>query len=210
MTTAARHDGQRRQRRKEERPDEILKAALHEFAANGFAATKVDDVARRAGISKGTVYLYFDSKQRLFEAVVRHWILPPLERIETLAQADEISSASLIRHQIATLYTELVGTDLRHILRLMIAEGPRFPDLVEFYYHEIVKRGLAAITRVIDRGIATGEFRPTAARDAPQAVIGAAIMAATWRLLFEERHPVDLAALMKGHCDVVLNGLLRR
>ena len=210
MTTSVKQDGQRRQRRKEARPEEILKAALQEFAANGFAATRVDDVARRAGISKGTVYLYFDSKQQLFEAVVRHWILPPLERIETLAKADEISSASLIRHQIATLYTELVGTDLRHILRLMIAEGPRFPDLVEFYYREIVMRGLTAITRVIDRGVASGEFRATAARDAPQAVIGAAIMAAMWRLLFEERHPVDLATLMKGHCDVVLNGLLRR
>ena len=210
MTTSVKQDGQRRQRRKEARPEEILKAALQEFAANGFAATRVDDVARRAGISKGTVYLYFDSKQQLFEAVVRHWILPPLERIETLAKADEISSASLIRHQIATLYTELVGTDLRHILRLMIAEGPRFPDLVEFYYREIVMRGLTAITRVIDRGVASGEFRATAARDAPQAVVGAAIMAAMWRLLFEERHPVDLATLMKGHCDVVLNGLLRR
>ena len=210
MTTAIKRVAPRSRRRKEERPDEILEAALHEFAANGFAATRVDDVARRAGISKGTVYLYFDSKQRLFEAVVRHWILPPLQRIEQLAQAEEISSASLIRHQIATLYTELVATDLRHILRLMIAEGPRFPDLVEFYYREVVERGLAAITRVINRGVATGEFRRTAASEAPQAVIGAAIMAAMWRLLFEERHPIDLEAMMRGHCDVVLNGLLRR
>ena len=204
---------QRRARRgrpaKEGRTEDILEAALAAFSATGFAATRLDDVAERAGISKATIYLYFKNKEDLFEGVVRRWIVPPVRQIEDLAGRDDVSAEDLIRAQIRTFYRDLVGTRLRLIMRLMVAEGERFPHLVDFYYTNVIQRGLAALSRAIQRGIDRGEFRPTAAVDLPQAIAGPAILAALWKLLFDAHKPLDLDALCEAHLDVVMRGLRR-
>ena len=126
---------------KNERVRAIIAAALEEFFQQGFAAARLDAIAERAGIGKGTIYLYFDSKETLFEEAVRSVILPVIERIESVALAPQGSAEALLRAMITTFYREVVATERRRLLRLLIAEGPRFPRLVSFYHAEVITRG---------------------------------------------------------------------
>lgn len=194
-------------RRKNERPAEILKAALEEFSINGFAATKLDDVAKRAGICKGTIYLYFDSKETLFVEVVRDRILPHFEKIEDLTKQKEGSAKDILREQIKTIYKELLSTDARFIPKLIISEGSRFPELAKFYYEEIITRLHKAIRIVIERGVASGEFRSSALNWEEQAVMSPALTAAIWKTVFDQFAPLDLDAYLETHIDLLLHGL---
>lgn len=195
---------------KAERVSAILAAALEEFYAQGFATARLDAIAERAGIGKGTIYLYFDSKEALFEAAVRSVILPVLEKIERLAGTPQTSAADILKTVITTLYREVIGTEKRRLLRLFIAEGPRFPRLLAFYHGEVISRGMTMIRGILAYGVARGEFRPSPAMDVPQVVIGPAMVGAIWKMLFDELEPLDLDALCKAHLDVMLNGLLQR
>lgn len=199
-----------RRRRKEIRPDEIVDAALAEFTRNGFAGARIDDIARRAAISKGAVYLYFPSKEALFEAVVRRLVVPRVERIMALGEAGNLPPEAALRAIIEGLYAELASGPIRYILRLLISEGERFPHLVNVYYTEVISRGMKTVRTVIERGIAAGEFRSAPIVDFPQTVIAPVMMGAVWKLLFDKFHPLDLERLRDGHIDLVLNGLRRR
>ena len=194
-------------RRKEERPGEILQAALKVFAANGYAATRLDEVAERAGISKGTIYLYFNSKEELFAETVRHCILPSFESIEAIAEQDDKSAEEILQEQLKTIYRELVSTDARYIQRLIIGEGNRFPELAEFYYREIISRCHQTLRAVVKRGVERGEFRPSALNWQPQAIFSPALTAAIWLLLFNRFAPLDLDAYFQTHVDLLMHGL---
>ena len=194
-------------RRKDERPGEILQAALKVFAANGYAATRLDDVAERAGISKGTIYLYFGSKELLFAETVRHCILPSFESIEAIAEQDDISAEEILQRQLQTIYRELVSTDARYIQRLIIGEGNRFPELAEFYYSEIISRCHQTLRAVVKRGVERGEFRRSALNWQPQAIFSPALTAAIWLLLFNRFAPLDLDAYFQTHIDLLMHGL---
>ena len=196
----------RRYRRKDRRPTEILKAALEVFTAQGYAATRLADVAARAGIAKGTIYLYFDSKEELFAEVVRHAILPHFETIEALAGQDG-SAEEILRLQLQTIYSKLVSTEVRYIPRLIIGEGNRFPELAEFYYREIISRCHSTLREVIKRGVSSGEFRKSALTWQPQAVLSPALSAAIWLLLFDRFAPLDLDAYFQTHVDLLMHGL---
>ena len=191
------------------RQEDILEAALEAFSRTGFAATRIDDVARRAGISKGTIYLYFPSKEALFEGVVRHFMVPKLDRVDELRAGHVGSADDLLRMQLATVYREIVGSRLREILRLLLAEGPRFPELLAFYHAEVVDRAMAGLRATIELGIAQGVFRPNSARDFPQVVMGPAILAGVWTLLFDSFAPLDLDAYAEAHLDILLRGLAK-
>src|SRR5256885_2955318 len=141
----------RRSRRKEARPAEIVEAALALFAERGFAATKLEDVAAKAGIGKGTVYLYFPTKEELFRAVVRQGLLPNLEAAEAMVAAHRGSASDMLR-EIARLVLRLIETDLTAIPKLVITESGNFPAIAEFYAEEVVKRGIRLIGGVIARG----------------------------------------------------------
>jgi AcrR family transcriptional regulator len=195
---------------KNERVREILAAALEEFFQQGFAAARLDAIAERAGIGKGTIYLYFDSKETLFEEAVRSVILPVIDRIETVALTPQGSAEMLLRAMITTFYRDVVATERRRLLRLLIAEGSRFPRLVSFYHAEVLTRGMAAIRHVLRYGVERGEFAPTAAVDYPQTIVGPAIVGAIWKLLFDDIEPIDLERLCDAHLDIVLRGLLSR
>lgn len=197
-------------RRKDERPGEILQAALKVFAANGYAATRLDEVAERAGISKGTIYLYFDSKEELFAETVRHCILPSFETIEALAMTKDLSSEEILRRQLQTIYRELVSTDARYIPRLIIGEGTRFPELAEFYFREIISRCHKTLKEVVKRGVESGEFRKTALAWQPQAILSPALTAAIWLSLFNSFSRLDLDAYFKTHVDLLMHGLKER
>ena len=194
-------------RRKEERPAEILSAALTEFSVNGFAGTRLEDVARRAGICKGTIYLYFHSKQDLFEAVVRDRILPYLEQLEQIGTRIDGSASEILRQQLELIYRELVATDTRFIPKLMIGEGNRFPELAEFYFREVITRMHKLLRTVIERGVASGEFRREALDWKPQAILSPALSAAMWRVVFDQFDKLNIDAFLQTHIDLLLNGL---
>jgi AcrR family transcriptional regulator len=195
---------------KAERIQAILAAALEEFVEQGFAAARLDAIAERAGIGKGTVYLYFDSKEALFEEAVRSVILPVIEGLEGAALSPQGSAEMLLRLMITTFYREVVATDRRRIVRLLIGEGPRFPRLVAFYHGEVVSRGIAALRHVLRYGVERGEFRQSAAAEFPQVVMGPAMVGAIWTMLFGEIEPLDLERLRDAHIDLLLHGLAAR
>jgi AcrR family transcriptional regulator len=195
-------------RRKEARPDEILAAALASFAERGFAATRLEDVAARAGVSKGTVYLYFNGKEQLFEAVVRARLLPNLERLEALLATFEGPSASLLERLLLTM-AEVVGSQLGAIPKLVIAEAGNFPELARFYLDEVVRRGLRLIGAILRRGIERGEFRAVDVDHVVYCVIGPMLIAALWKNSLEpyDERALDAQALARAHLDLLLRGL---
>ena len=195
-------------RRKEARPDEILAAALASFAERGFAATRLDDVAARAGISKGTLYLYFKSKEELFEAVVRATLVPNLERLEALSATFEGPSAQLLERLLLTI-AGVVDSQIGAIPKLVIAEAGNFPELARFYLEAVVRRGLRLIGAILRRGIGRREFRPIDVDHAVFCVIAPMLIAALWKRSLEphDAAPLDAQALARAHLDLLLRGL---
>lgn len=197
-----------RRRRKEARPAELIEAGLKEFAQNGFAGTRLEDVARRAGVAKGTIYLYFADKEALFVAAARSRVLPILDGITAAIDVYPGTTRDLLRTIFETMHKQMVGSDLKVLLRIIIGEGERFPGLTEFYYRETVAKGRELLGRVIERGIARGEVRPNAAARLPIVLVAPAIMAAIWRLAFEPHAPIAAEDFLAAHCDLVFEGIL--
>jgi AcrR family transcriptional regulator len=195
-------------RRKEARPDEILAAALASFAERGFASTRLEDVAARAGVSKGTLYLYFRSKEELFKAVVRATLVPNLARIEALAASFEGPSALLLERLLLTI-AGVVASRVGAIPKLVIAEAGNFPDLARFYLDEVVRRGLRLIATILRRGIERGEFRAVDVDHAVFCVIAPMLIAALWKNSLEPHAEaaLDPQALARAHLDLLLRGL---
>ncbi len=196
-----------RKRRKEQRPEEILNAALEEFIAKGYAGTRLDDVARRAGISKGLVYVYFNTKEDLFKAVIRTFLVPHVEMLRGEIEGSQLSSEALLRGPVLGLMKKIVNSRVHELVRLLIAEGQRHPDLTAFYYEEVVSRGMSVIRTIIDRGIARGEFRETPLREFPQLVIAPMLMAMIWKLLMERHQPLDAERVLETHIELLLQFL---
>ena len=198
----------RGRRQKEQRPQQILAAAFEEFAANGYAAARLEDVARRGGIAKGTIYLYFKNKERLFRAVVRSLIHPVFEKLAAFVTAFSGSAEELLRELLSRHYTQVVRNEkARAILRLLIAESGKFPQLSDIFHREIIDPGVTALGQVLEKGVASGEFRKTKVRDFPQILIAPGVLAILWILILGERHRLDLDAYMSAHMELVLCGL---
>ncbi len=194
-------------RRKDARPAEILDAALDLFAERGFTATRMDDVAVRAGVTKGTVYLYFKNKEELFKALVRAELLPNLAAVEDAAETEP---AGNLLERLVHMWTDRVLPSRVGVLpKLMIAEAGNFPDLAKFYLNEVVHRGLALVRRVITRGVVAGDFRPVDVNQVAYLVIAPLLLTVLWKHSFgpHEDRPMDAAALIRSHVDVLLNGL---
>jgi AcrR family transcriptional regulator len=169
------------QRRKEARPAEILEAALAVFAEKGFAAARLDQVAKAAGVSKGTLYLYFDSKEALFEAVVRSAIVPRLANAEALLRDHDGSAAEFLAKLYRMFAAVMADGQVAAIPKLVIAEAGNFPDLARFYLREVVSRGLRLMGAVLERGVARGEFRPMNPAHATRLMIAPVLFLALWR-----------------------------
>ena len=196
-------------RRKNARPEEIISAALEVFADRGFAATKLEDVARRAGVTKGTIYLYFDNKEALFKALVRGTIVPVIAKGEAIAQSFTGSARDLFERLVRE-YWRLVGeTSLAGIPRLMIAEAGNFPELARFYYEEVVTRGHRLMAGVIERGMKAGEFRPVNVAVATKLAMAPLMHAVIATKAFSACMPegFDVAKYLDTHIDLYLHGI---
>jgi AcrR family transcriptional regulator len=188
--------------RQAERREAILAAALEEFSASGFASTRLDDVAKRAGVAKGTIYLYFRDKESLFQELVRAMLSPLVAKLEAAPMMD--LPARAIAEAIADLFVrEIFGTRRQDVIRMIIAEGTRFPTLAEFYYHEIIERVVAAVRALLKRAVARGELSSDALARFPQLLVAPALVALVWNGLFNRFAPLDVRELMRAHIELL-------
>jgi len=192
---------ERRKARSLAKREAILAAALDEFSASGFAAARLDDVARRAGVAKGTIYLYFRDKESLFQELIRTMLMPLVGTIEAMGQAD-VPMAALADHMVELFVREVYETRRKDVVRLMIAEGRRFPKLAEFYYREVLARIIAAVRKLLVRAAERGEVTPGLAQF-PQLIAAPGLLAIIWSGLFERFEPLDLRAMMKTHLELL-------
>jgi AcrR family transcriptional regulator len=193
--------GEARASRSAARRDTILAAALEEFSVNGFAATRLDDVARRAGIAKGTIYLYFSDKETLFQELLHSMFAPLVGAISKIPVAD-MPARDLAERMIAIFIREVLGTRRKDVIRLIIAEGPRFPKLAEFHYREVMGKVLPMIGAMLTSAATRGQVDPRLAQF-PQLLIAPGIVAIVWKALFERLAPLDVEAMMRVHLDLL-------
>ena len=185
-----------------ERRAAIMDAAMEEFIARGFAATRLDDIARRAGVAKGTIYLHFMDKESMFEELVRTVIVPVVARL-TAPPPPAGSVRDLVETFASTFLSEVIGTRRGDLVRLIVAEGPRFPSVADFYYREVVSRGIAGMRALIELGIARGEIREKSLARFPQILVAPAIIAVIWQSLFARHAPLDAQEMLRVHLDLI-------
>lgn len=205
--TKIKSDSQRPKRRKAARPGEILQAGLEEFALSGLAATRLEDIAQRAGIAKGTIYRYFDSKEDLFMAVVRSRLVVSLDQFEEMVTNYPGPTDELLKLVLTGIYKQFIGNEISGVMRILIAEGPRFPGLVELYHKEVTSKGITILTHIVKRGIERGEIRDGPAAREPRLIMAPTIMAVLWGLTFKAQDPIDIDAYLISHLDMILHGL---
>jgi AcrR family transcriptional regulator len=204
--TAARNNAaSARSLRAAERRAAIVEAAFDEFTARGFAATRLDDVAKRAGVAKGTIYLHFADKDALFQELLRTALLPLIEKLNA-PPAPGTSARAMLENFAEIFVREVTLTKRADLLRLLITEGPRFPALAEFHYREVVQRGLSAMRSVIGYGIARGEIRGDALLQFPQLIMAPAMLTVIWQGLFDRYAPLDSLGLLRTHIDLIFDG----
>jgi AcrR family transcriptional regulator len=195
-------------RRKEARPSELIAAALELFVERGFAATKLDDVAAKAGVSKGTLYLYFDSKDSLFKAVIEQGIFPLLDEGEKVLQQFEGNSASLLKEFMLRWWQLMGETSVGGIPKLMISEAGNFPEVANYYYDNVIVRGRDLLRQVIKRGVVSGEFRAMEIESTIDVVIAPVVMRAVWRHSLAPCGMGDSKQYMNTYLDLMMNGLM--
>jgi len=196
--------GAGRAARAAERRSSIIDAALDEFTARGFAATRLDDVAKRAGVAKGTIYLHFADKEALFQELLRSAMLPLIEKLN-VPPVLGTSARAMLENFAEVFVREVTETRRADLLRLMIAEGARFPSLAEFHYREIVERGVAAMRMLIAYGIQRGEIRNPALLQFPQLIMAPAMLTVIWQGLFSRYSPLDSLGLLRTHIDIIFD-----
>ena len=201
----------KRQQRAEERPREIWAAALDVFAEKGFAAAKLDDIARRAGVSKGTLYLYFEDKAGLFRAVVRDTVAPNIDAVRSMVEGVELPFADVIRLFLPRFAALTGQVRVGAVAKMVIGESRNFPELAKVWHDEVVTKALGMIAGLIERAQARDEVRGGDPRLHAFTLMGPMLMGILWRETLEPAGgaALDLEALAKQHAETVLAGLLK-
>lgn len=197
------------QRRADERPQELLDAALAVFVERGFAAARLEEVARRAGVSKGTVYLYFSGKEELLKALVQSAIVPQLENVEALAREHSGSSRELLIKMVGAMWRGIALSPLSGIPKLMLSEAGNFPELARFFLEAVIQRHWALMRQVMEEGMANGEFRRLPADLAVRIFVAPMMMAVFWKHSFMplEETPLDMDRYFSVALDMSLAGI---
>ena len=199
------------ERRKDARPQELLDAAIDLFVERGYAATRLEDVARRAGVSKGTLYLYYENKEELFKAVVRGSIVPVISELEVSVAEFDGHGAELLRQLIHSWWQRLGATKVSGIIKLVTAEADNFPELARFYQEEVINRGTKAMSTMLERAIERGDFRPVDVNLMTQVLLAPMLMLITWKHSVGPcpRAELEPLAFLDTFLDMALHGLLR-
>jgi AcrR family transcriptional regulator len=198
-------------RRKEARPEEITAAALELFVERGYAATRLDDVASRAGISKGTLYLYFANKEELFKAVVREALVARMIEFREQIANYKGSTFDLLPLVVKGWWDKIGSTRISGIPKLILSEARNFPEIADFYVAEVVRPGRETIEAIIRRGIERGEFRNVDVANTAHLLVAPMLLISLWRNSLEccSDERIDPAALMKAHVEMLTRGLAR-
>ena len=197
------------QRRADERPQELLEAALAVFVERGFAAARLEEVAKRAGVSKGTVYLYFSSKEDLLKALVQSAIVPELDNVEALMRSHRGSSRELLVKMVGAMWRAIALSPLSGIPKLMLSEAGNFPELARFFLETVIERHWSLLRRVLEQGMARGEFRALPPDLAVRIFVAPMMMAVLWKHSFMplEATPLDFERYFAVALDMTLDGL---
>lgn len=197
------------QRRKEARPSEIIHAALRLFIQRGFAATKLDDIARQAGVTKGTLYLYFSSKEELFKAAVRETVVPSIQLAEQVVADSTQTASELLRCLVEEWVRLIEESPANGLSKLVVAEAGNFPDLAHFYLDEVVYRVQRVFAEVLQRGIDAGEFRPVNIEFTIKEIISPIILQTIWNHAFGpyRRERLNMIDFTRFHLDLLLRGI---
>jgi AcrR family transcriptional regulator len=199
-------------RRKEARPQELLSAALDEFVEHGFAATRLEEVARKAGVSKGTLYLYFDSKEELFMAVVMETIVPNLEHAEKMMSEHDGDTGELFKKIIHYWLQQISTVNTAGICKLMFAEASNFPDLAQFYHDQVIARNEQMMVELLKRGMDRGEFRQVDLTVMPKIIVAPMVMLMMWTKSFCSigTAPIDMDRYVDAYVENAVQGLLKK
>jgi AcrR family transcriptional regulator len=200
-----------RKRRKEARPSELTAAALALFVERGFAATRLEDIAAHAGVSKGTLYLYFDSKEALFKAVIQEGIMPVVTEGESIMARHDGDTFELLGRLLENMWVRIGETPFAGIPKLMVAEAHNFPEVTQFYYENVIRRGRGLVGAALERGMARGEFRSLPVETAIDVVIAPILMLLIWRASLArcQGSPVDPREYLAVYMDLLHRGLQR-
>jgi len=198
-------------RRKHARPEEITAAALEVFVERGYAGSRLEDVATRAGVSKGTLYLYFDNKEELFKAVVREGLVSPIAEMRGFVDQFEGSTMELVRMMLFGWWERIGASRIGGIPKLVISEAGNFPELARFYVAEVVEPAQAATVAIVKRGIARGEFRNVDADIVARLMAAPMLGLLMWRNALEPfaKTKVDPLAYLEAHLDMLRHGLAK-
>lgn len=197
-------------RKKEDREAKlqaILDAALDVFLQKGFTEARLEDVAAKAGVAKGTIYLYVPSKQALLEALIHSGIGGPIGAIEERILALDAPAEDKLRALFAFLRKEILGTRRIDIVRLILSEAGRFPQLAEIYHREVISRGMRLLRGIAEQGIATGEFQSDALVRFPQLAVAPGLLALLWTTFFQTIDPLDVEAMLETHLGLMMRAL---
>jgi TetR/AcrR family transcriptional regulator len=203
----------KRERRKEARPGELLEAALDLFVEKGYAATRAEEVAVRAGVSKGTLFLYFPSKEELFKAVVRENLARTVSEGASALEGFDGPTGDLLTHLMQQWWARYGATKASGISKLIISEASNFPELARFYQDEVVTPGTDLVRRVLQRGIDRGEFRDVDMHHTVHAVMAPLIFLVMWKHSLAPccgaAHTIDPEKFIAQHADLMVRGLLK-
>ena len=200
-----------RQRRKDARPQELLDAALALFVEKGFAATRAEEVAQRAGVSKGTLYLYYPSKEELLKAVIAQFVSARIQQTAVQVEQYQGPLAPLLTETLVQWWQEMVESPASGTFKLMIGEARNFPEIAAFYVREVIEPGHQLVAGILTRGIVAGEFRPVDVESAVHSLLLPMIMVCTHKHAFGActTNAIDAPKFIAEHVQLVVRGLLK-
>ena len=199
-------------RRKEDRPGDICRAALQVFAEKGFAGARIEEIAKRAGLSKGAVYLYFPTKDDIFRAVVRETVAPNIEAMQRAVLAMELPFPVMVRTLLPRFAEVVTAVPVGAVVKMVIGESRNFPELAKVWHDDVILKAMGLLGSVIERAQARGEVRPGDPRIHAFSIIGPMLIGVIWRETFTPTGgaAVALPAIARQHAETVLDGLIVR